>query len=314
MSIKNKAIGSLVGLAVGDAIGTTVEFKERDTYPVLTDMIGGGAFNLNPGEWTDDTSMALCLAESLISDAFDMDSQLANYYEWYQNGYMSSTGQCFDIGVGTATAIRHWKKTRSTINNDNFMSCGNGSLMRLAPVVIYGSTEEAFTEEYTELLRNIRESSETTHAYETAVDSCVGLGVILNRLFHLEDKHTCLDFHAYPASMYGINDPDIIKVLEGSYLTKKRNEIKSTGYCVDTLEAALWCFHMTSSFKEAVLLAANLGDDADTVAAVTGQLAGAHYGLDGIPVEWVNRIHMSSDIIHMAEELFKISPDGFKKL
>lgn len=310
MSIQNKAIGALVGLAVGDAIGTTLEFKDRDTYPVLTDMVGGGAFNLEPGKWTDDTSMALCLGESLLHDGFDVDSQLANYYEWYQNGYMSSTGQCFDIGVSTATAIRLWHKHRTTIHNNDFLSCGNGSIMRLAPVVIFGTTKEAFDEDFVELLHTLRLSSETTHAYTTATDACVGLGVVLNRLFHLEDKQTCLDFHAYPVSMYGITDPDITKVLEGSYLTKKRDDIKSTGYCVDTLEAALWCFQMTRSFKEAVLLAANLGDDADTVAAVTGQIAGAYYGLDGIPEEWVNKIYMRDEIIDMAKELYKASPDA----
>lgn len=310
MSIQNKAIGALVGLAVGDAIGTTLEFKDRDTYPVLTDMVGGGAFNLNPGEWTDDTSMALCLAESLISEGFNVQDQLRNYVEWYQNGYMSSNGQCFDIGVSTATAIREFIKYGTVVHNDDFLSCGNGSIMRLAPVAIFGSTEEAFSEEYTTLLYNLRKSSDTTHAYVTAGDACVGLGVVLNRLFHLEDKQTCLDFHAYPVSMYGITDPDIKKVLEGSYLTKKRDDIKSTGYCVDTLEAALWCFQMTHSFKEAVLLAANLGDDADTVAAVTGQIAGAYYGLDGIPEEWVNKIHMRDEIIDMAKELYKASPDA----
>lgn len=314
MNKLNKAIGSLVGLAVGDAIGTTVEFKDRDTYEPVTDMVGGGAFNLKPGEWTDDTSMALCLAESLLHDGFDVDSQLSNYHEWYQNGYMSSTGYCFDIGVSTAQAIRLWKKNFSTINNDDFLSCGNGSLMRLAPVVIFGSTEEAFNDEYLELLSNLRASSETTHAYKTATDSCVGFGVILNRLYHLNDKQTCLDFHCYPASMYGITDPDIVRVLEGSYLTKKRDAISSSGYCVDTLEAALWCFNVTKNFKDAVLLAANLGDDADTVAAVTGQLAGAWYGLDGIPTEWVHKIHMSADIIHMANELYKASPDGIHEV
>lgn len=300
----NRVRGSLIGLAVGDAIGTTLEFKKRDSEPVLTDMVGGGVFDLKPGQWTDDTSMALCLGESLLKDGFDMDSQLATYYKWYSEGHLSSTGTCFDIGVGTARAIQNWRKSRSTINNNDFYDSGNGSLMRLAPVVIYSSTKEAYTEEYMNFLRNVRYSSETTHAYETPVDACVGLGVILNRLYHGEYRETALDFWNREPGMYGITDVNIHYVLQGTYLDKERSDIKSTGYCVDTLEAALWAVENTDDFKSAVLLAANLGDDADTVAAVTGQLAGAIYGFENIPSHWVKTLHDSKMILNMADSLY----------
>ena len=311
MNIQNKVIGSLIGLAVGDALGCTGEFKVRDSYPLITDMVGGGAFNLKPGEWTDDTSMAYALGDSIRTTGFDPHAQLKCYADWYQNGAYSSTGQCFDIGVSTATAIRNWIKERKIVNNDDFLSCGNGSIMRLAPVAIHYCTSESFSPQYIEFLNKLRESSITTHAYQTPVDACVGLGVIMNRMFYLDDKQTCLDFHCYPTDMYGIMDEDIAKVLEGSYLTKKRSEIKSTGYCVDTLEAALWCFQMTRSFKEAVLLAANLGDDADTVAAVTGQIAGAFYGYSAIPSEWLVVLAQEQDLVQLAKDLYKKSPYSY---
>lgn len=304
MNKLNKAIGSLVGLAVGDAIGTTVEFKTRDTYPVLTDMVGGGVFNLEPGQWTDDTSMALCLGNSLLKNGFDIDSQLSEYFQWYSTGKYSSNGKCFDIGNTTANALIQWDENFNTVNNDSVECSGNGSMMRLAPLIIYSRTEEAYTQEYVDFLQDIRESSEATHAYVTAVDACVGLGVILNRILYYPARESILDFVNTEPGMFGITDPEIIKVLQGSYITKKRSDISSSGYCVHTLEAALWCFYHTDSFKDAVLLAANLGDDADTVAAVTGQIAGAFYGLDGIPVEWVNRITMSTEIQALAHDLF----------
>ena len=304
----DKVQGSLVGLAVGDAIGTTLEFKTRDTEPVLTDMIGGGVFGLEPGQWTDDTSMALCLGESLLTDGFDVDSQLALYSKWYTEGYMSSNGYCFDIGIGTSKAIRKWKEIRSTINNDSFFDSGNGSLMRLAPVVIHGCIPEGFNEQYLKLLQNIVWSSETTHAYVKPSDACVGLGVILNRLYNGDPLDKAIDFFDKPPAMYGITDSEVISVLEYSYMDKERDEIKSTGFCIDTLEAALWCVTGTDNFKDAVLLAANLGDDADTVAAVTGQIAGAYYGLSGIPTDWVSTLHKGEFIANMAKELYDLSP------
>lgn len=311
MNKLDKAQGALVGLAVGDAIGTTLEFKDRDTQPVLTDMVGGGVFQLNPGEWTDDTSMALCMAQSLVKlEGFYPDHIMSLFHDWYTKGYMSSTGSCFDIGVQTAQALRKWNVDRSTVNNDDVNCGGNGSIMRLAPVVIFGSTDEAYTGDYLNLLELICESSLLTHAHETPVHACIGLGVVLNRAINGFNKESILDFWSQEPRSFGITDPKITSVLQGSYITKTRNKIRSGGYCVHTLEAALWCFYHTSTFKDAVLLAANLGDDADTVAAVTGQIAGAYYGLTEIPQEFSTKITMSDEIISLAEHLYKLSPNG----
>ena len=295
MDLQNRYRGALLGLAAGDAVGTTLEFKPRGSFEPLTDMVGGGPFDLEPGQWTDDTSMALCLAESLIRcDAFDPRDQMNRYANWYQHGYWSSTGTCFDIGVATRGAIHTYLVTREPLaGNTDPDSAGNGSIMRLAPVVLRFARKP-------ELQAMAVLSSRTTHAAEECLDACRLLAVALERALAGCDKAEVLDLAAIEVSSQRLRD-----IAAGGYRSATRDQVRGTGYVVDSLEAALWCFHQHDSFAGAVLEAANLGDDADTTAAVVGQLAGAFYGVAGIPAAWLARVHRGDEIAALADRLLQ---------
>lgn len=295
MDLKNRYRGALLGLAAGDAVGTTLEFKPRGSFEPLTDMVGGGPFDLEPGQWTDDTSMALCLAESLIRcDAFDPRDQMNRYANWYQHGYWSSTGTCFDIGVATRGAIHSYLVTGEPLaGNIDPDSAGNGSIMRLAPVALRFARKP-------ELQAMAVLSSRTTHAAEECLDACRLLAVALERALAGCDKTEVLDLAASEVSSQRLRD-----IAAGGYRSATRDQIRGTGYVVDSLEAALWCFHQHDTFAGAVLEAANLGDDADTTAAVVGQLAGAFYGVAGIPAAWLARVHRGDEIAALADGLLQ---------
>ena len=273
--------GALLGLAVGDAIGTTVEFKPPGSFPPVTDMVGGGPFHLAPGQWTDDTSMALCLAESLLEcRGFDARDQMERYVRWWRQGHHSSTGHCFDIGNTVRGALTTFEQTGNPIAGPTHeWSAGNGSLMRLAPVPMYflarGGVDPVVMS---------AESSRTTHGAPAAVEACRYFGALLVAALAGASKDEMLG--TKPA----ISHPLIAAIAAGSFATKQPPAIRGTGYVVQCLEAALWAFHRSSSFEEGCLLAVNLGDDADTTAAVYGQLAGAHYGARGIPRRWRERL------------------------
>ncbi|MGB1257975.1 MAG: ADP-ribosylglycohydrolase family protein [Thiolinea sp.] len=291
----NQATGMLVGLAVGDAVGTTLEFQPRGSFHPIHDMVGGGPFNLKPGQWTDDTSMALCLAQSLIHQkAFDPVDQMNRYCNWYQHGYMSATGECFDIGMTVRGALQRFLADGNPYaGSTNPRSAGNGSIMRFAPVVLAYHDHE-------KLFQYARDSSRTTHGAEEAVEACAVFASILRNALQGKDKFEVITEHqetSYAAKIAAIQT--------GEFLMKSRHEIRGSGYVVDALEAALWCFYRTDSFREAVLRAANLGDDADTTAAICGQVAGAYYGYDGIPPEWLDKLYWRQEIVEMAEGLFK---------
>lgn len=287
--------GCLLGLAVGDAIGTAVEFKARGSFPPLTDMVGGGVFNLKPGQWTDDTSMALCLAESLVEkNGFDALDQMNRYLAWYEHGYLSSTGTCFDIGNATRQALEKFKATGKPMSGSTHpSSAGNGSLMRLAPVAMFYAPGQAKAQAYA------GKSSRTTHGAKECVEACeLFAGMLVSALSGAE-KETIL----FESSVAGIASEKIRAIARGEYRDKSAQHIRGNGYVVDALEAALWCFWTTDTFSEAVLLAANLGDDADTTAAICGQVAGAYYGQSGIPVPWLDKLCLREKIIDLAEQL-----------
>lgn len=295
MDLQNRYRGALLGLAAGDAVGTTLEFKPRGSFEPLTDMVGGGPFDLEPGQWTDDTSMALCLAESLIRcDAFDPRDQMNRYANWYQHGYWSSTGACFDIGVATRGAIHTYLVTGEPLaGNTDPDSAGNGSIMRLAPVVLRFARKP-------ELQAMAALSSRTTHAAGECLDACRLLAVALERALAGCDKAEVLDLAAIEVSSQRLGN-----IAAGGYRSATRDQVRGTGYVVDSLEAALWCFHQHDTFAGAVLEAANLGDDADTTAAVVGQLAGAFYGVAGIPAAWLARVHRGDEIAALADGLLQ---------
>jgi ADP-ribosyl-[dinitrogen reductase] hydrolase len=290
--------GCLLGLAVGDAVGTTVEFQARGSFAPLQDMVGGGPFALPPGAWTDDTSLALCLGVSLVErQEFDARDQMERYLRWYREGYLSSTGRCFDIGNTTRAALARYEQTGDPYSGaDDPRSAGNGSIMRLAPVVMFFAAHPQAAVVYA------AESSRTTHAAAECLDACRLLAAILLAALEGADKETIL--FGSSSRLTGAPLSSKLQALaEGAYRDKSADEIRGSGYVVESLEAALWSFWHTDNFRTAILTAANLGDDADTTAAVCGQVAGAFYGDSGIPGHWRKRLVMAQEIRTLAGEL-----------
>jgi len=289
---KEKLTGCLLGLAVGDALGCTLEFKKPGTFEPITNIVGGGVHKLKAGEWTDDTSMALCLAQSLIDcKGFDPKDQMLKYCKWYDEGYMSSTGECFDIGNTTLKALDNFiisGNPYSSLTDEN--SAGNGSIMRLAPIPIY------YYQKPEEALKYAALSSKTTHANEMCVDACRYMAGIMVGLLNGESKETVLSSMYSPVENYFNNEPlcnSIKEVASGSFKIKQPPEIKGSGFVVKSLEAALWAFYHTDNFRDGALKAVNLGDDADTTGAIYGQIAG---GIYPIPDEWLQIISMKEKI------------------
>jgi ADP-ribosylglycohydrolase len=295
----NRARGCLAGLAVGDALGTTLEFTSPGTFEPLTDMIGGGPFRLKPGQWTDDTSMALCLAESLLGcGGFDLKDQAERYVRWWREGHHSATGTCFDIGNTVRAALSSFQRDGvAAAGSSDSHSAGNGSIMRLAPVPIH-------FRDPAEAMYYAAESSRTSHQAPACLDACRYFGGILWGLIHGATKIEVLAPFYHPAGgTWEGMDPAIAAIAAGSFKMKEPPEIRGTGYVVRSLEAALWAFHRSSTFEEGALLAVNLGEDADTTGAVFGQLGGALYGLDGIPARWLERLHAREMILDFAQKL-----------
>lgn len=295
MKLLDRYCGCLLGLACGDAVGTTVEFMPRGTFTPLTDMVGGGPFRLPVGAWTDDTSMALCLATSLIEcGKFDLKDQIQRYCRWQEEGYLSSTGKCFDIGVTISRALARFRQTGNPeAGSTDVNAAGNGCIMRLAPVVQY-AYPDAIT------ARSLSaESSKTTHRTEECLDACRLMSDVLCRALDGRTREEVL-LNFDPAMF---TTPKVKELARGTWQQKSREQIRGNGYVIDSLEAALWCCHQTDNFRDAVLLAANLGDDADTTAAVVGQIAGAMYGESGIPSEWRAKLVMAAEIRTLAEKL-----------
>ncbi len=294
--------GCLLGLAVGDALGTTLEFRPPGTFEPIDDMVGGGPFRLEPGQWTDDTSMALCLATSLLEcDGFDAADQMQRYVRWWREGYMSSTGACFGIGNTVSAAL-----ARFVENGDPYAgstdphSAGNGSLMRLAPVPMY------YVDDPAEAIAKAAESSRTTHQAQEAVDACRYFAGLLVGALRGVDKETLLSPGHCPVDRLWEREPlaeGIARVAAGSFKDRNPPDITGTGYVVRSLEAALWAFHRSDNFRKGALLAVNLGNDADTTGAIYGQIAGAHYGAQAIPTRWRDNLVMSPELASLADRL-----------
>ena len=295
--------GCLLGLAAGDALGTTVEFCTPGSFPPLTDIIGGGPFSLKPGEWTDDTSMALCLAESLVvKGGHDPAHQLETYCRWWKDGHLSVKGRCFDIGMQTRGSLAHFWESKQYSPAPDGNSSGNGGIMRLGPVPMRFAGDPA------EAIRLAGESSRTTHGSRECVDACRYMAGIIVGALDGRPKAELLSagFSPVPGLWEKVPlAPKINAIANGSFKLKDPPQIVGAGYVVDSLEAALWAFDRTDNFRDGALRAANLGDDADTTGAVYGQIAGAFYGEEGIPAEWRAKLAMRELIECRADELFR---------
>ena len=313
----------MLGHAVGDALGVPVEFcsrEELDAQPV-TDMMGWGSYPVPEGCWSDDTSMSLATLDSLKSGKVDYDSIMENFVAWCSRDEYTPTGEMFDIGRTCLTAIRNYLrqdgKSALECGLKDEHSNGNGSLMRIHPAVLflynYKDKNKAI-----EIIHNI---SSITHAHERSKIACGIYAFLLWELLsgdrRFGDKATIrrgiskarkhyasnpeFEHYAYRLCRQ-IADIDHIWEDPDKYKRAERDDIRSTGYVVDTLEAAVWCLITTNSYKDCVLKAVNLGDDTDTVAAIAGGLAGALYGLDAIPIDWLEKLKKKDYIEKMCEE------------
>lgn len=293
---RDRAFGALLGLAVGDALGTTLEFSRRDSKPQLRDVVGGGPFGLESGEWTDDTSMALCLADSLIARrTFDPTDLMWRFVRWWREGENSVNGRCFDIGIATREALADLKRTGKLagVGRGDPNRAGNGSLMRLAPIALFSAPDPDVAASLAEL------QSKTTHPAVVCQAACAYFARLLVEAIAGSDKEEVLRDRTL--SERGV----IGAIAAGAWKKKSRDAISSSGYVVSTLEAALWAVERSDSFEEALILAVNLGDDADTVGAVAGQLAGAIWGRSGIPTRGLEKLAWRERIEERATALLE---------
>jgi ADP-ribosylglycohydrolase len=302
--MKPRYEGALLGLAAGDALGTTVEFQAPGTFPPVSDIVGGGPFNLKRGAWTDDTSLALCLAESLIEcRAFDAADQMERYIRWWRDGHLSSTGFCFDIGGTTSYALQTYIRTEDPFSGSTSpRAAGNGSLMRLAPAPLFFAADPALA------VRMSAESSRTTHGAATCLDACRYYGGLIAGAVSGAPKEALLAPRYAPVPGLWEREPlcaEIDEVAAGSFLRKEPPAIVGSGYVVQSLEAALWAFSRSTNFQDGCLLAVNLGYDADTTAAIYRQLAGAHYGVESIPERWRGCLAQAERIREFADQLYE---------
>lgn len=305
---KGKIKSVLFGVAVGDALGLPVQFKSREYLKLnpVSEMIGYGTFNLPPGTWSDDSSLTFCLVAAIV-DGFDL-RRLANYFmDWYHQGYWTPFVKAFDIGITTSEAITRFSKgtfPEFAGGVDEF-SNGNGSLMRILPLVFYLANKPI--DERFEMTRKV---SSITHRHIRSIIACFYYLEFAMMLLDSKDKFAIYkemqnkvpDF----LNLIDVDSEEIAKfnrLLKENIYEQPEDKISSSAYVVDTLEASIWCLLTTNNFKDAVLKAVNLGEDSDTTAAVTGGLAGLLYGYKSIPKEWVNQLARKEDIEYLALRL-----------
>lgn len=271
--------GCFYGCAVGDALGAPLEFEPRDKHPRVVDMMPVAQFGLEPGSWTDDTSMMLCLAASYAQFGKQHpESELTHYMEWFSNGYLSVNGVCFDMGrIVTRALIDYERHGYTTARTNDAYDQGNGSLMRIAsvPIVHWARPDAAYADGYA--------SSVTTHSHPVCAQICGVFAALCAHAIQGKSKTELLDcLRTYIPTCHS----SFHHVLSGDFMKKTRDDISSSGYVVHTFEAACWAFFTTETFEQGAILVVNLADDADTVGAVYGTLAGAFYGFTAIPVRW----------------------------
>jgi ADP-ribosylglycohydrolase len=302
MISRDRRRGMLLGLAIGDALGAAVEFAPPGTFPEVTGFRAGGPHGLEPGEWTDDTSMALALADSIADVGWNLDDQARRYVDWWTTGAYSVNGRVFDIGVTTSAALMRFRQSgdaRTSGDRSDYAS-GNGSIMRLAPVPI--AYVRLFPDQLEMLIERATESSLPTHASPQCLSACAYFGLLLCGLAQGLPRDDVLRPDWGPLQQLRERmslHPEVAEVAEGSFRLRTPPRIRGSGYVVSSLEAALWAFHDAADFRQAVLRAVNLGDDADTTGAVCGQLAGAYWGESGMPVEWLEGL-AARDLIERA--------------
>lgn len=287
--------GCLLGLAAGDAAGSTVKSLARGGFAPLTGLVGGGPLGLARGQWTDATAMALCLGESLLArQGFDATDQMDRYVRWWKEDHWGATGARSCIGLTTRLALERYLETGDPLAGPiSPRSAGNRCIARLAPVALFYDGEREAAVRFSGL------SARTTHGVRECIDACRLLGDVLWLALSGASKDRVLRDHTKKL----LKEPQVQAVARGAWRHKGESEIRGSGYVVACLEAALWAFGTTGSFEAAVLRAANLGDDAGATAAVCGQVAGAYYGVRGVPSRWLAVLTMRRRIERMADAL-----------
>lgn len=306
----------LLGIAVGDALGVPVEFKDRAFlrgHPVK-DMLAYGVHNQPLGTWSDDSSLSFCLAESLVANAYDLKDIAKKILDWFQEGYWTPHGKVFDIGGQIRNAIDElaaiFKRNNFTDlynrSNDNEFSNGNGALMRILPLA-FETLDLPIIEKW-EIVRNV---GSLTHGHIRSNMTCMIAVLLTEQLLdgHAKEK-AYLNTKTQSLEFFEKNDfpksevQKFIRILEFNIHNFEEEEIISDGYTLHTLEAALWCLLNSNSYASAVLKAVNLGDDTDTTAAVAGGWAGLVYGSRSIPRKWVDSLVRLADIKDLGNRLF----------
>lgn len=295
----------MLGHAIGDALGVPVEFSRRDVLEKrpVTDMIGFGTYNMPAGCWSDDTSMSLCALESLSKGSVDYDDIMRNFGKWYDNGEFTANGIVFDIGGTCLAAVHNYIDLGMSVYKCGMRhpkSNGNGALMRIHPFVLYAFCNKINISDFT---RMIIEASSLTHAHRISIDGCIIYAYVLRSLLENPSKESvynglnasAYDVYYHPSKYYS-------RLLEHDISKIDQKQIESSGYVVDSLEAALWCLLTTESYEDCVLKAVNLGGDTDTIAAIAGGLAGALYGFDSIPKKWLEVLKRKDYIERMCEK------------
>lgn len=305
---KNISKNILLGAAIGDALGVPVEFKSRQTLKdnPITDMIGFGTYNMPPGTFSDDSSLMFCLAESLCN-GLDLNDISENFQKWMHEGYWTADGEVFDVGIATRKAINKLRVAKnpteagSTAETDN----GNGSLMRILPLAVF--LKDLSIDERCKIIKDV---SSITHAHNRSVLACiyyVEFALNLLEAESLEEAYLNTNFwlkiYLETNNEYQAEYPFFKRILNGDLITISEDDIKSTGYVIDTLEAAIWCLLHSNSYHECVLKAVNLGNDTDTIACVAGGIAGIYYDYESIPKHWVEQLARLRDILDLAHRL-----------
>ncbi len=291
--------GCLVGLAMGNALGAPVEgmgaSEIEQQHGRVTELIGGGWLGLEPGAWTDDTAMMLCIARSIVEkERFDPQDTAEKFFQWYDTnppGIGQTTWLAMEAFGDGATWNDAGRIAHARLGG---LSAGNGSIMRCAPIALLDGRD---TERLT---RDSIDSSLITHFDPRACWAAVALNLAISHLVYHGNEGLV------EAISGGIDQPDVRKAV-AAVPQMKPEDVVPSAFVLDTLQAALWSFLNTTSFEDALVTAVNLGGDADTVAAVCGSMAGAHYGLEAVPSRWVERLAGRSEIVELAAKIHKLA-------
>lgn len=296
---------SLLGFAVGDALGLPIQFIPRENFPAkITGMIGFGTYNMPAGTWSDDTSLTLATIDSICTkNKIDYEDIMQKFVSWLNDNNYTPFGKSFDIGDTCLSSISNYiykGKDPLQCGDNSINSNGNGSLMRMLPLALYCYYCNCSNNKIIEFAKNL---SSLTHRHEISQLGCYIYVQFVVELIKTKNKNKSykyiqnLDYSCFlENSLFAYH-----RILENNIYEFDINEIKSSGYVVDTLEASLWCLINNNSYEDSVITAINLGDDTDTIGAITGSMAGILYGYDEIPERFLNELQKKDDLINYAQ-------------